>query len=78
MSKELLKYERNQNFRFLCMLIQNFTTVDFLFKPDLSVLPVPYQAQTGIFIHRNIMYSVRVYHVLGLPIGLLRKAIKFS
>lgn len=60
------------------MLIQNFAIVDFLFKLDLPTLPVLYQAQIGTLSTEKNTYSVRVFHVLGLPIGLLRKAIKFS
>lgn len=56
----------------------HFIIVEFMFKLNLPILPVPFWAQTGTLPTEENMYSVRVFHLLGLPVGLLRRAIRFS
>lgn len=56
----------------------HFMIVEFIFKLDLPILPVPFRVQTGTLSTEENMYSVRVFHLFGLPVGLLRRAIRFS
>lgn len=53
------------------LLIQpelHFIIAEFIFRLGLSILPVPFQAQTGALSTEENMYSVRVFHLLGLPV----------